>query len=152
MSMELPVDAARLAPHRPPMLLVTRLLACDGLQGLAEAVLPEDSPVLDAEGRMLPEAMWEMIAQAYALVAGYAAQKQDPTVPPKQGMLVGMRHAQALALPRAGETLHVQVEPDGHFEDFVLVQGQVLRDGEVLARAELKLYLAGDTPPPLPRS
>jgi len=148
----LPAEAAQLAPHRPPMLLLSRLLACDGEQGLAEAVVPEHGPVLDAQGRLLPEALWEMVAQAYALVAGYAARRQDPQAPPRQGMLVGMRHAQVLSLARAGEVLQVHVEPGGHFGDFVMVQGQVMRDGEVLGQAELKLYMAEDAPPPLPRA
>ncbi len=153
--MDLPMDAAELTAHRPPLLLVTRLLACQGESGLAEAVLEPGSPVLDASGRLLPEALFELVAQAYALIAGYTARQAGDKAPLRQGMLVGLRHGQALTLPAAGDTLQVHVEADGHFADFVMVHGEVMRDGEVLGQAELKLYLALDEqedPPPLPRS
>lgn len=155
MPLELPMDAEALAPHRPPMLLVTRLVACEGEQGVAEAVLDSASPALDASGRLLPEALFELVAQSYALVAGYTARKAGNDAALRHGMLVGLRHGQALALPVAGDTLQVHVAADGHFADFVMVHGEVMRYGEVMGQAELKLYLSKNdqqAPPPLPRS
>lgn len=152
MTLKLPIDATELTLHRPPMLLVKRLVACEGESGLAEAILDEDSPALDADGCLLPEALFELVAQAYALVAGYRARQNDAQAPPQQGLLVGMRHAQVLTLPRAGTPLQVHVEAGGHFARFVMVQGHVMHDGEVFGQAELKLYLSDGEPPPLPRS
>lgn len=142
MKLELPLEAARLAPQEPPLLLVSRLLACDGQSGVAEAVIDAQCVALDENGVLLPEALLELIAQAYALVAGYAALTHGSRTLPLQGMLVGMRRAKIFSRPKKGETVLVHVDPEGHFEPFVLVQGSVSSAGEVLALAELKLFIA----------
>ncbi len=145
------MQAMDLAPQRPPLLLVTRLLERDGESGVVEAVVEEDSVALENE-TLMPEALFELMAQAYALVARHGQCCSQGDVEAGQGMLVGLRHALVLALPRKGDVLQVDVEAGGHFGDFVMIQGLVTRLGEVLAQAELKLYLADGPPPPLPRA
>ena len=150
MTPTLPLPAQTLAPHAPPMLLVSRLLSCEEGVAVAEALLQPGCPALDQDGSLLPEALPELMAQAYALVAGYQGQAQGKS--PQPGMLVGLRQLRILTLPRVGDRLEIHVEASGRFADFVMVQGSVQLHGEILAQAELKLYLAGTEAPPVPRS
>jgi len=72
---ELPIAAAELVPHRPPMLLIDRIVVRDreADTGAVVARLPEEGAFLSADGRILPEYFVEVAAQSMAAVNGYDA-------------------------------------------------------------------------------
>ena len=71
-SLNFPIEAEQLIPHRPPMRLIDRLLSYDGLQGVVESTLLSDSICLQDDGSIEQAAMVELMAQSFAAVKGYA--------------------------------------------------------------------------------
>jgi len=135
----LPMAAADLIPHRKPMALVDRLLACTDDDGVAEAVLSEDCPLLTAEGRLEEVALVELLAQSFAAANGYTRRQSGGAV--RKGFLVGIRGVELLGSVRRGDHLQIAFHKSAEIGDFVLVDGEVTRAGEVLARGSLKLWL-----------
>lgn len=79
----------RLIPHRPPMLLLHRLVSVSGTSSVAEIDITPDVPFFSA-GKGVPG--WigiEYMGQTAALIAGY--QLQQGMVEPHLGMLLGTR-------------------------------------------------------------
>lgn len=135
----LPVAAERILPHRPPMLLLKRLTACTELTAAAEARFPAESLFADADGRIDPVVMVELMAQTYAALRGYADLVQGQPV--QEGLLVGARQVRILGAAHAGEELRVEVRTDGLYEGFALVEGEVRRGTELLAAGTVKLWV-----------
>lgn len=135
---QLPASAVDFVPHRPPMLLVARLLEADGGNGLVDAELGPDCPFLDAAGRFEPAGFVELCAQAYAAVKGYEFKRAG--MPFGAGFLVGVQGFAVLGGAARGDVLRVEVRTTGTFEVFAVVQGTVTRGSETLAEGRIKLY------------
>ncbi len=142
----LPMDAAPLLPQKPPMRLVTRLLAASASSGgeaLAECVLEASSPFADGQGNINPVAFIEMAAQTCAAAQGYA----DTGRPAREGFLVGVRDftcaGTAGAGAKTGEVLHVRIRPVAELDGFILVDAAVSRPQGTgpLASLRVKVYL-----------
>lgn len=139
--LSLPMAAERLIPHRRPMRLVDRLLACSGGVGMTEAWIPEDSVMAAADGALDPAALVELIAQSYAAVKGYDDLAGGRPV--SEGFLVGIRKLALTGKAYANERLLTTLETVGTFEGFAVVEGTVTRDGEKLAAGTIKLWITG---------
>lgn len=139
--LSLPIDAERLIPHRRPMRLVDRLLACSGGAGMTETWIPEDSVMAAADGALDPAALVELIAQSYAAVKGYADLAAG--MPVSEGFLVGIRKLAVTGKAYANERLLTTLKTIGSFEGFAVVEGTVTRDGEKLAAGTIKLWITG---------
>jgi len=136
----LPVDAGTLIPHRPPMRLVSRLLACDEHDvGLVEAVVTADNPLLRDDGSLEEVALGEILAQAFAATQGYVDLKNDVTA--DMGFLVGIRKVEFFAPAQRGDTLQVIIRLLMQMENFYIVAGEIERDGQPLAAGELKVWV-----------
>jgi predicted hotdog family 3-hydroxylacyl-ACP dehydratase len=82
-------ELERLLPHRPPMLLLDRLIGGDGTHARALAVVRDGGRLVEA-GRGLPAwALVEVFAQAAALIGGLRAREEG--IPVAQGFLLGTR-------------------------------------------------------------
>jgi predicted hotdog family 3-hydroxylacyl-ACP dehydratase len=78
-----------LLPHRPPMLLLDRLLAGDSTFARAEASVDADHRFFE-EGKGVPAwALVELFAQTAALIGGLKSRAEGVPVP--QGFLLGTR-------------------------------------------------------------
>lgn len=82
-----------LVPHRPPMLLLDRLLAWDDEKALCEVSIDEASPFLErspAEAGLVPAVVGiEYMAQTVAVFAGLRARATGAA--PRIGFLLGCR-------------------------------------------------------------
>lgn len=135
---ELPVPAHEVIPHRPPMLLVERLLTCSDHAGEAEAVVRESWPLVDADQELDPVAFVELLAQAYGLVRGFEALLAGQAM--REGFLVGMRKVEVLGRAFAGDRLRVKVWTEADLEGFAVAGGEVRCGSEVLAKGSIKVY------------
>lgn len=138
----LPALAKDFVPHRPPMLLVERVLRVedDGASGEVSAVVSKDSPLLMSDGLLDPAAFIELIAQSFAAVSGAAFRDQ----PPRPGFLVGVREFTVHGHAREGDELRILVRKDSEFASFVMVEGEVLCADKRLAGGSIKLFLLAD--------
>lgn len=124
-------DPAILArvPHRPPMLLLHRLLACDATGARASGP--------DAGVVPWPLAAIEGIAQTAALLGERSAAVSDGAA----GRLVGVRRCVGHASPRPGGEVVYSVAAQRRVGATLLVQGRAECDGTLLAEADLVLWM-----------
>ena len=134
----LPLDAALLVPHRPPMLLVSQLIACDRDTSEAIARLPADCPLATEDGGIEPLALIEIMAQACAAAQGYRGLQQDR--PPRVGYLVGITKTELSGSLRVGETCRILATVIGVLGAFAVTEATVVRDGQVIAKGTIKTW------------
>lgn len=140
----LPMPAQALIPHRPPMRLVERLLSyADGI-GVVEAQLPPECLLAAPDGGVDEAALVELLAQGYAAIKGYDDLLNGKEI--SRGYLVGVRKLRLTGRARAGERLLVHIRTVGSFEGFAVADGEVERDGYLLASGTLKLWIVGAEP------
>ena len=135
----LPLAAEELIPHRLPMRLIDRLLEIDGTNGVVEALVAAEGPLMSADGRLEDVALTELLAQAYAAVKGYADLCDDQPV--KQGFLVGIKKLVKLLPAQAGDRLLIRVKTLAELDDFAVAEGEIWRGKELLARGEIKVWV-----------
>ncbi|EKD37034.1 MAG: acyl carrier protein dehydratase [uncultured bacterium] len=137
----LPLPAAALLPHRPPMLFVETLVARHGNRSTARAVLP-DSGICVSENRLLPEYFIELVAQATALANGYDGLCLGRPV--HDGMLVGIDgfsfHGRATEGSIAGRVVRIETEKTFEFGAIKVIHGEVYNDRELLAAGDIKVW------------
>lgn len=96
-----------LVPHRPPMLLLDRVLSYDGERVVCETVLEAGSPFVE-QGRVPAVVGIEYMAQAIAAGAGLSARDSGETTA-RMGFLLGCRDS-AIAVDsfQVGDRLTVE--------------------------------------------
>ncbi len=135
----LPHDASQLVPHRPPMLLIDRLLESDGSKGVVEAEIGADFLFLDEQGTVETVALIEMIAQSYAAMQGFVDRNQGGDV--RQGFLVGVKTFVEHLPARLGDKLQIELKTVAEVEGFAIAEGLVRRDKDILAHAEITIWI-----------
>ena len=116
------LDVAGHLPHRPPFLLVDRVLEREpGVRVVAEALITGSVP---PSGFLLIE----MLAQAAGFLEADALEG-------RQLFLAGVPEARFEALARVGDRLRLEVAPVGAFGGLMKVQGAVSREAVVLCAA-----------------
>lgn len=136
--MQLPMAAENLIPHRLPLRLVERLIEFHDYEGVVEALVSPENPLLD-DGYLDETGLIEMLAQSFAAVQGYADRLEGKPV--RDGFLVGIRGVSVKAAARRGDRLLIRIRPVASLEGFVVVEGEVSRNEEVLAAGNLKLWI-----------
>jgi predicted hotdog family 3-hydroxylacyl-ACP dehydratase len=105
------IGLIELLPHRPPMLLLDRLLAGDGTFARAEARVSADHRFYEA-GKGVPTwALVEIFAQTAALIGGLKSREDGVPVP--QGFLLGTRRLDCpVSHVPAGTTLVIEARTE----------------------------------------
>ena len=137
MTLKLPMNILGLIPHRPPMLLVDRLVQLTADGAVSETVPPPDGIFSRDDGRVEEAALFEMMAQTFA--AASAAGREGPG--PSAGYLVGLKRVAIHGPARVGATVTVRVKVISQVEDFSVVEGQVHQDGRLLASGQLTVFV-----------
>jgi len=138
-SLCLPLAAEELMPHRPPMRLVDRLVEYADKTGVVEAEVAADGLLVDGEGRLDEIALAELMAQAYAVIKGYAARLDS--LPVRKGFLVGIRKMQFERPVRAGDRLRIVIRMTAEVEEFALAEGEIRHGAERVAHGALKFWI-----------
>ena len=139
MDITLPIEAEELIPHRLPMRMVDRLLEIDGKDGVVEALVAVDCPLVSTDGWLEDAALVELLAQAYATVKGYGYLLEEKPV--KQGFLVGIKKVDRLLSARIGDRLKININTLAELGDFAVAKGEVWRGEELLACGEIKVWV-----------
>jgi predicted hotdog family 3-hydroxylacyl-ACP dehydratase len=139
MGVGLPLAAEQLIPHRLPLRLVERLLEIEGRNGVVEALVTADCPLVAADGQLEDVALTELLAQAYATVKGYCDLLDDKPV--KQGFLVGIKKIVKLLSAQQGDRLKIHIRTLAELEGFAVAEGEIWRGKELLARGEIKVWV-----------
>jgi radical SAM protein with 4Fe4S-binding SPASM domain len=136
--MFLPVDAARVVPHKPPMLLVDSLLEVRERASLSEMTVRDDMIFVGDDGYLDDAAFPEIISQAIAAQEGF--RKLGSRDPELEGFLLGVKKLEIFSRARVGDTLRISVFKAARYGDFGIIEGEVFRGDELIARGELKVW------------
>ncbi len=136
-----PLPAGELVPHRPPMLLISELLFREDDYALVSAITPEDG-LFVFRGKVVPEYLIEVLAQAMAAMNGYDSLQMGKRAP--GGVLAGIDRFEWQDLPGTGCELQVHVEKVFEFAQITVMKGQITECGRAIAQGELKLWLQED--------
>lgn len=135
-----------LIPHRPPMLLVSRVLDVQEKVGLAEAPIEKDHLFLREDGTLLPETCCELIAQGYGVCEAYRRIQKGLTIQ-GGGYLATLRDMEIFSPAHEGDILTIRTEKIDECFYTYIVSGEVLRNEEKLAQATVYIFMwKGETP------
>jgi predicted hotdog family 3-hydroxylacyl-ACP dehydratase len=137
--MTLPADADTYMLHESPLRLIQNLLSVDGDYAEAETTLKTGDVGIGSDGKVEAATLVELVAQTYAAAQGYRDKTDNRPIRP--GYLVGVSGFQIESRPPAGELLLMRVKSSLSFDDFYLVEGQVLCGGSVVAGGTLKIWV-----------
>jgi radical SAM protein with 4Fe4S-binding SPASM domain len=136
--MFLPVDAERVVPHKPPMLMIDRLVEVLERASVSEMTVRGEMPFVSAEGVLDEAAYPEIISQAIAAQEGF--RKIGSRNPELEGFLLGVKKMEIMGSAKVGDTLRVSVFKTAKFGDFGIIKGKVYRGDKLLARGEIKVW------------
>jgi radical SAM protein with 4Fe4S-binding SPASM domain len=134
----LPVEASRLVPHRHPMLLIDRLVEMKERASVSEMTVRADSIFVNGTGTLDEAAYPEIISQAIAAQEGFRKLGSREAQP--EGFLLGVKKLEVLGTARIGDTLRISVFKAAKYGDFGIVNGEVSRGTEIIARGEVKVF------------
>jgi radical SAM protein with 4Fe4S-binding SPASM domain len=137
----LPIAVDGLIPHSAPMKLVDRLISVGERVAEVEHEIRGDDPFLDDDGTLEPSAYVELIAQAAAAMNGF--RQSGRASGELRGYLLGARSIDILGSARRGDNLSIRVFKATRFGDFGIIEGQVFRQEQLLARGEVKVWHQG---------
>ncbi|MBI9080489.1 MAG: radical SAM protein [Pseudodesulfovibrio sp.] len=138
-TMQLPLPACKVIPHRDSMLLIDTLVTSMQGQGRAETTRPATCIASEASSVLTPLIFVELIAQTYAAVKGWEIAQAGKEFP--IGYLVGVQKFEILKPAHAGDRLVIDVSTVGEFEGFAIVAGTILNKDEILATGKIKLWV-----------
>lgn len=145
----LPVAASPLIPHGTTMQMVDRLTQVGERQAMAEFLVPDTCPFVDADGLLDETAYVELIVQTLAACHGFHLSSFGQTAhrdeqSPHRGLLLGVSNLQITGESRVGDHLNIHVRKTTRFGGFGVVEGVVYhRDGREVARGESKVWQGG---------
>jgi len=132
-------DIAVLIAHRPPMLLLDRLVDTDEKNATCEVTLRADSTFV-RQGRVRAVVSLEYMAQCVAVFAGYRRYSKGQK--PKMGYIVGARDVVLdVDAFEVGDRLSVRAEHVWAGERAASFECSVERGTETIATATLSVYM-----------
>lgn len=140
-------DLTRLLPHRPPFLMVDRILSLQpGKSAHARKNLSYDAWFFQGHFPSYPVMPGVLILEALAQTAGCAlsAQREAAEAPPL-GLLTGVEKARFHHQVRPGDLLDLHAEIHSFRHNLGRASGRALVDGELACEAEL-LFMLVPTP------
>lgn len=136
------IPAQDIIPHRPPIVFIDAVNDVEDGSVTSAFTVPEDSPYLDSDGRLMPEAILEVMAQCFAAGAGLRAARAGKDI--SWGYLAAVKDLRIHAAVFFGETLQTEAEHRMSVGPLHIVDCRVLRDGICIAAAQLKIFIPED--------
>ncbi len=140
--MTLPAPVSGMIPHTPPCQMVDRLLSVGERVAVMETTLRNDSPFVQAGGDFDGAAYLEMMVQAAAVMQGFRKSRPCTPAPPPDSGLVGVTDLDIVGTARVGDLLTIRVAKTARGDDVGVIESQVYRGDELLARGEITVRQA----------
>lgn len=131
------IDIHELLPQQEPFVMVGRLVGFDRRLTTTETVVRPDNIFVD-NGEFSASGLIENIAQTCAARIGYVNKyilKKGVQI----GFIGAIRNFEVKALPKAGDMITTSVEVVEEVFGMTLANATVWRDGEIVARTEIKI-------------
>lgn len=139
MKFDSPLPALDCIPHRPPIVFIDCVTGAEGFSASSRFTVPADSPYVDEKGRLMPEAMLEVMAQCFAAGAGMQAAEAGRSI--TWGYLAAIKDLRIPAPVFAGDELHAEAAHSMSVGPLHVLDCRVLRGEAVVASAQLKIFV-----------
>ncbi len=125
-------------PHRPPFVLVDRLLEAGENRFRTDFFL-DPGHLLAEQGRFTEAGLLENIAQTCALGFGYLDSKSGTGA--RVGFIGAVNRVEVYEFPATGQAIETLVEVLYHMETIFLIRGTVFAGERKLLEGEMKIVL-----------
>lgn len=131
-------SALKIMPHKPPMLLVKKLLRSEENFARTEIRITPDNPFLDASGNLHEAVFPELVAQTLALNTAYTRSLHHDTL--KGGFVVGFKHFKVYQTAKVFDFLTVDIRKTGEFENLTIIEGKIFYEDSLMAQGEVRVW------------
>ena len=135
-NVSLPAEVIDIVPHKPPMLMVDRLVEV-GKQTVVETEVKKEMVFVNETGRLDEIAFVEMVAQTMAAHEGF--QNADGGNY-REGFLIGVKNFKIYKAASMGDVLKIIIERITQYGEFAVINGQIFNNGNKLAEGEIKIF------------
>lgn len=130
--------AQKIMPHKPPMLLVKKLLHSEENLAEAEVRISPDNPFLDVCGNLHESVFPELVAQTLALNTAYTRSLRNEIL--ASGFVVGFKHFKVYQTAKVYDFLTVKVQKTGQFENLTIIEGKIFYEDCLIAEGEVRIW------------
>lgn len=134
----LPVDVSRLVPHKPPMLIIEKLIEIGERASVSELKISKDSIFIGEDGKLDEASYAEIISQAIAAQNGFRNLGNQKSK--SQGLLLGIKNLEILDSAQVGDMLRVYVYKVAKYGEFGIIKGEVFKGDNLIVRGEIKVW------------
>ena len=137
---------AKLIPQEFPMVMVHGLLMHNSQQTLTSFTI-EKGNIFIENGLFTEAGLIENMAQSAALRTGWISAKameEDAEFSPVVGVIGAIKNLEIFRKPEVNSRLETTIDLLTEFGSATMVEATVRKDGEVLATAELKIFLTNN--------
>lgn len=131
-----------LIPQRPPMVMIDRLVSCEGPVAVARLKVREDNVFLK-DGRLTESGMLEALAQTAAARTGWLmhsrAGQEKAEVP--VGVIGSIKGFHLFFLPETGDEVETKVEVVHEFMNASVIKGSAMVRDKIACDVEMKIFL-----------
>lgn len=128
-------------PHRPPMLLISKLHTTTAELIEADFEITADCIFLRPDNSLEPVAYIEILAQCFAAGSGFLNQDKPIT----WGYLAAMRGMKIHGKAFLGETLRAKVRQLVELDGIIVVEGELFSKDTLIASGQYKIYIPSNT-------
>lgn len=134
-----------LIPHKPPMVMVDRLLLCDESRTVTTLNIGKNILFSD-NGHFSAAGMIENMAQTAAARIGWLMKEKagGEAIKAPIGVIGGLKNFRLYFNPEAGSDLVTTIHVEHEMLMATIVTGKVEVDGQLAAEAELQIFLTDD--------
>ena len=133
------MDITKLMLHRPPMLLVDKVLEIDGDFARTSFEIKPDNIFLDKNNVLARPAQIEIMAQA--LAASNAFNSKLKNKPTEKGFLVMLKNINFYADAKCGDILECHINIVDFIAQTHIAQGKLFnQNGTLLCEGEIRIY------------
>ena len=132
--MTLPAPIADLIPQQPPWRIVNRILSFGERVAELESTVQPDNPFAQADGALDGAVFVELMAQAAAAMDGFRTAHRARCTSTAVDRLPDAYTLEIAGTARVGDTLNIRLAKTTDHQGMGLIEGQILRGSELLAR------------------
>ncbi|HTF29595.1 MAG TPA: hypothetical protein VK625_12170 [Flavitalea sp.] len=137
--MSLVTNIESIIPQRPPFVMISELVYCEGEETRSKFFVEADNIFLKEEKLMEP-ALVENIAQTAAARAGWLALNENRPV--AIGYIGAIQQLEIFDLPVKGDTLDTEIRVMNQVFNVTLISGKLSCKGRLLATCEMKIFIS----------
>lgn len=134
----LPVDVSRLVPHKPPMLIVDKLIEVKERASVSEMKISEDTIFIREDGKLDETSFPEIISQSIAAQNGFKNMGNRKSK--SKGLLLGIKNSKILGNAQLGDKLRVCVYKAAKYGEFGIIKGEIFKEEDLIASGEIKVW------------